>query len=129
MITGLKTPYKILGQLSSYHQREALESIEEGGVKYYDVFLVENSRLVDDRTFKSIERVREYLEALVSLGYDGLKWHVYFGDGRALVFLRNEDFRKRFYEGEVCVETFRNVEFYDIEVFERDYYYVISGVK
>ena len=94
MITGLKTPYKILGQLSSYHQREALESIEEGGVKYYDVFLVENSRLVDDRTFKSIERVREYLEALVSLGYNGLKWHVYFGDGRALVFLRNENFRK-----------------------------------
>ena len=69
-----------------------LKVLRRGSAKYYDVFLVENSRLVDDRTFKSIERVREYLEALVSLGYNGLKWHVYFGDGRALVFLRNEDF-------------------------------------
>jgi len=70
-----------------------LRILKRRNSKYYDVILINDGRLIDERTFKSIEKVEEYLEALISLGYDGLKWHVYFGDGRALVFLRKDGFR------------------------------------
>ena len=70
-----------------------LHVLRKRNAKYYDVILVSDGRLIDDRTFRSLEKVGEYLEALKSLGLNDLKWHVYFGDGRALVFLRKDGFR------------------------------------